>query len=37
MQKMIAMAMAQDFSWEHSARIYLHAYDRAIANKQALG
>jgi starch synthase len=35
MEKMIAAAMAQDFSWEHSAGIYLQAYERAIANKKA--
>jgi starch synthase len=37
MQKMIAAAMSQDLSWEHSARIYVQAYERAIANKKALG
>jgi starch synthase len=36
MQKMIAAAMSQDLSWEHSARIYVQAYERAIANKKAL-
>lgn len=37
MQKMMATAMAKDFSWAHRAKIYLQAYKRAIANKQALG
>ena len=37
MEKMIAAAMTQDFSWEHSARIYVQAYQRAMANKQAVG
>ncbi len=32
--KMIQKAMAQDFSWEDSARAYLTAYERAILNKQ---
>jgi starch synthase len=36
MEKMIATAMAQDCSWEHSAGIYAQAYERAIANKKAL-
>ena len=31
--KMIQKAMAQDFSWEESARAYLEAYRRAIANR----
>jgi starch synthase len=31
--KMIQKAMAQDFSWEESARAYLEAYERAIANR----
>jgi starch synthase len=35
-QKMIRTAMAQDFSWEKSARQYIQAYHRAIANKAAL-
>jgi starch synthase len=35
-QNMIKTAMAQDFSWEKSARQYLRAYRRAIANKTAL-
>jgi starch synthase len=34
-QKMIQAAMAQDFSWEKSARQYQDAYKRAIRNKQA--
>lgn len=33
-QQMIRAAMAQDFSWEHSARQYEALYERAIANKQ---
>lgn len=37
MQKMIAAAMVQDLSWEHSAKIYVRAYEQAIANKKALG
>jgi starch synthase len=36
MEKMIATAMTRDFSWEHSARLYVQAYKQAIANKQAL-
>ena len=36
MRKMIAAAMAEDFSWKHSANLYLQAYERAIANKRAL-
>ena len=35
-QKMIKAAMSQDFSWEKSARQYVHAYRRAIANKANL-
>jgi starch synthase len=35
--RMIAAAMAQDFSWERSAAIYEQAYAQAIANKQTLG
>ncbi len=31
--KMIQKAMAQDFSWKESARAYLAAYERAIANR----
>jgi len=34
--KMIRSAMAQDFSWERSAREYIHLYERAIRNKQAI-
>jgi starch synthase len=37
MQKMIASAMAEDFSWQHSADHYVRAYARAIANKRAFG
>jgi starch synthase len=33
-QKMIQAAMAQDFSWEKSARQYEALYERAIANKR---
>jgi starch synthase len=33
-QQMIRVAMAQDFSWEHSARQYQALYERAIANKR---
>ena len=33
---MIRSAMAQDFSWEHSARQYEALYQRAIANKQKI-
>jgi starch synthase len=36
MQRMIQEAMAQDFSWEKSARQYLNLYRRAIENKAAL-
>ncbi len=36
MQRMIQRAMQQDFSWEKSARQYLLAYERALANKRAL-
>ncbi len=32
--KMIQKAMAQNFSWDESARAYLEAYERAIRNKQ---
>lgn len=35
-QKMIQAAMAQDFSWEKSARQYEALYERAIANKRRL-
>ncbi|MCS7325079.1 MAG: glycogen synthase GlgA [Anaerolineae bacterium] len=34
MQRLIRNAMAQDFSWERSARAYEAAYARAIENKQ---
>ena len=37
MQKMIQAAMAEDFSCERSARHYLEAYKKAIANKRAIG
>jgi len=37
MGKMIQTAMAQDFSWERSARSYLDVYQKAIANKRAIG
>ncbi len=37
MQQMIQQAMAQDFSWDLSARQYVQLYQRAIANKQVLG
>lgn len=33
-QKMIKTAMAQDFSWDRSARQYVEAYRRAIGNKE---
>ncbi len=36
MQRMIYTAMQQDFSWESSARQYLRAYKRAMANKSLL-
>jgi starch synthase len=35
-QKMIQTAMAQDFSWERSAKQYLDLYALAIRNKQGL-
>ena len=34
MQRLIQRAMAQDFSWEKSAREYERLYERAIRNKQ---
>ena len=37
MAAMIASAMAEDFSWDHSASVYEAAYAQAIANKKALG
>lgn len=37
MARMIAAAMAEDYSWERSAKAYESAYARAIANKKALG
>jgi starch synthase len=33
-QKMIQNAMAQDYSWEKSARQYVALYERALANKR---
>jgi len=33
--KMIQKAMAQNFSWEESARAYVTAYERAIRNRQS--
>ena len=36
LQQMIRAAMAQDFSWERSAKAYERLYERAIANKRAL-
>ena len=36
MQQMIYQAMVQDFSWDKSARQYLHLYQRAMENKAAL-
>ena len=36
MQQMIQRAMAQDFSWEKSAALYLAAYEQALANKARL-
>jgi len=35
-QKMIHNAMAQDYSWEKSARRYVALYERALANKRDL-
>jgi len=35
-QKMIQAAMAQDFSWEKSAKAYEEVYQRAIFNKMML-
>ena len=37
MAMMIAAAMAEDFSWEHSIPQYEAAYAQAIANKKRLG
>lgn len=37
MQRMIQAAMSQDFSWERSAQAYERLYERALANKRALG
>lgn len=34
-KKMIQTAMAQDFSWEHSARQYVDLYQQALADKRA--
>jgi starch synthase len=36
MQQLIQTAMAQDFSWEKSAELYLAAYEQALANKARL-
>jgi starch synthase len=36
-QAMMRGAMAQDFSWEHSAKEYLAVFERAIATKRAKG
>lgn len=36
MQKMIRRAMAQDFSWQASARAYEELYQKAMQNKQSL-
>lgn len=36
-ERMIRRAMNQRFSWEDSADAYAQAYERAIANKKALG
>lgn len=36
MQQMIQSAMAQDFSWEKSAQVYLQVYERALANKKTV-
>jgi glycogen synthase len=33
---MVQTAMAQDFSWEHSAKHYLQLYEGALANKRGL-
>jgi starch synthase len=35
-KKMIQAAMAQDFSWEKSARQYMALYERALANKRSM-
>ena len=35
-QQMIQTAMAQDFSWEKSAELYVAAYERALQNKARL-
>jgi starch synthase len=35
-QQMVQTAMAQDYSWERSARQYLQTYQRAITNKAGL-
>jgi starch synthase len=37
MAKMIQAAMAQDFSWERSARSYLGVYEKAMTNKRVIG
>lgn len=36
MQQMIQTAMAQDFSWERSAREYVQLYREAIARKRGM-
>jgi hypothetical protein len=36
MQQMIQTAMAQDFSWERSAREYVQLYRDAIARKRGM-
>ncbi len=35
MRQMINLAMAQDFSWDQSARQYEHLYEQAIKNKRS--
>jgi len=37
MRQMIQTAMAQDYSWENSARAYVTAYRRALGNKKGIG
>jgi glycogen synthase len=36
MRKLMAVAMAEDFSWERSASIYERAYAEAIAKHRTL-
>jgi glycogen synthase len=36
MRKLIAEAMAEDFSWERNASIYDRAYAEAIVNHRAI-